>query len=473
MSDADPPEDRNEFVAASEAWSHFAAKRVKDDLDAQSVERWFHDNGGLESLAAAIRSRSRDPLSIWLARHARQAPRAIGPQPVRVMQDLYEAAHLPRSAAVPIPDNELSAETGRPLDYSNQRKRDRGTAHRNRSRVPVRGAVLNVISAYKEALAGMKIGADVHRLTLETRARLEMLQGEAFSRPHFAKSLSQMSTALRKKGWVEIALLLVEWAIQKGVIDSHILNDAAQCYLANGDMQSAERVLVSAREKALATDGMYAGILDRHARAGSMTRARELFDEAVMGGLAGDICYTALIDGYGKLGDLSEAEHHFAIARRLGLVSLATFTVLLDAHGKKGNLQRAQELFEEAKTLDSADRQPIHTALIDAYGKAGDWESAERVFKELRRYGTPCPHSFSALLCAHARAGNLRQAQLVFDEAKALGIYSPFSYLTLMKAYENAGCSAQAKILLDEANSERVWNGRADRSRTFSRRSNK
>jgi pentatricopeptide repeat protein len=464
MNDADPSDDHNEFVVAREAWSRFAATRVNGDAEAQTMERWFHDNGGLESLAAAIRSRSRDPLSVWLARHVRHAPRAIGPQPVRVMQDLYVAAHLPQSADLTIRDNDLSSETSKQDNYSNQRKRDRGTARRNICSVQVREAVLNVVSVFKEALSGMRSGPDVRRLTLETRARLEALQGETVSRTHFAKSLSQMSTALRKTGWVEIALSIIEWAIQKGVIDSHILNDAAQCYLANGDMASAERVLASAREKALATDGMYAGIMDRHARAGSIARARELFDAAVTDGLAGDICYTALIDGYGKLGYLSEAEHHFAVARRRGLVSLATFTVLLDAHGKRGNLQRAQELFEEAKTLHSTDRQPIHTALIDAYGKAGDWESAERIFKELRTYGTPGPHSFSALLCAHARSGNLRQAQSVFDEAKALGIHSPFAYLTLMKAYENAGYTAQAKSLLEEANSERVWNGRIARS---------
>jgi pentatricopeptide repeat protein len=463
MNDAHPSDDRRAFIIAREAWSRFAATRVSGDMDSQSVERWFHDNGGLESLAASIRSQSRDPLSAWLTKHARMAPLAIGPQPVRVMQDLYEAAHLPQSAACSARDSE-SLESNKQTDYRKERRRHRKMPDGRFYGIPPREAVLNVISAFKEALTAVKSGADARRLTSETLARLEMLQGEPNSRHHFAKSLSQMSTALRKRGWVDIALSLIEWAVQKGVIDTHILNDAVQCYLATGDMPSAEKVLVSARERELATDGMYAAILDRHARAGSIARAQELFDEAATDDLAGDFCYTALIDGYGKLGLLSEAERHFAIARRLGFATLATFTALLDAHGKKGDLRRARELFEEAKLLHSTDRQPIYTALIDAYGKAGECESAEQIFDELRTHGAPGPHSYSALLCAHVKAGNLRRAQFVFDEAKRRGIHSPFAYLTLMKAYEVAGHSSQAKRLLNQANAEGVWNGKVIRS---------
>jgi pentatricopeptide repeat protein len=455
MSDAETLDSRNELAVAHGAWRRFAAARLTCDDERELVERWFLENGGLEQLAASIRSKSRDPLSSWLVKFARTAPNAIGPQPVRALQALYDAAELPHSLVCSREDVD-SLESAGTSSYRVDHRRPTVRQNPRLSGLPAREAVLGVLRTYKEALRTAAPGSDVRHLTFETRERLEALQGDPAYRPHLAKSLSQMSTALRKKGWFDLAMQLLDGAIEIGAIDSYILTDAIQCRLAMGDLQSAEALMSFACAAHLATDGMYAGLLERYAKMGNLRRAEELFDEANARGLAAEFCHTALIDGYGKSGQLQDAERLFAAARRRGMATALIFTALLDAYGKRGELQRARELFDESATV-SGDRQSIYTALIDAYGKAGDLESAERLFDELRAQGTPSAHSYATLLQAHGKTGNLQRAQTLFNEARDRGTLTPYTYTIMIKAYRCKGRPLEAQRLYEQGKSEGVW----------------
>jgi pentatricopeptide repeat protein len=443
------------MAAARNAWCRFARERLPFETDIAVAERWFHDNGGFDSLVRSIRSSSRDPLSLWLIKHVRTAPVVIGSQPVRVLQGLYSAARLPSSRIC----CEGDIDPRQPLAAVHEigeRRRQSVASHRRLSGVLARDAVLEVLRAYKLELSRATTSADARDITAKARAHLEGVQGDRTYRRHFAKSLSQMATALRRHGWVAIALDLLDWAIDNGAVDVYILNDAIQCHLAIGDIAAAERLLSIANGSRLASDGMYAALLEKHAKTGNIQRARELFDEASANRLAGEFCYTAMIDGYGKTGRIREAEAVFDAARQRGFATAAIYTAIVDAHGKRGGLQRAQELFDEAKPL-CADRQSMYTALIDAYGKAGEWKAAERLFDELRASGRPSCHSYAALVYAHGKAGNVKQAQQVFNEAKERGVVSPVAYVTLMNIYRSSGRRQQAQSLLRQARAERVW----------------
>jgi pentatricopeptide repeat protein len=445
----------DEVAAARNAWCRFAQERLRSDADIEAAERWFCDNGGLDSLVSSIRSSSRDPLSLWLTKHVRSAPVAIGSHPVRVLQGLYTAARLPASEICSESDSDPQPSLAT-MNGIDERRRQPAVSRVRLSGVAARDAVLKVLGVYKLELKDASTSSQAHQLTSKTRARLEDLQGDRTCRRHLAKSLSQMATALRKHGWVSIALDLLDWAIDNRAVDVYILNDAIQCHLAIGDIAAAESLLSIANRIQLASDGMYAALVELHAKTGDLQRAQELFDEANANHLAGEFCFTAMIDGYGKAGRIREAEAVFEVARCHGFAGAAIFTPMLDAYGKRGDLKRARELFDEAKLL-CADRQSIYTALIDAYGKAGEWEAAERLFDELRAGGMPSSHSYAALLYAHGKAGNVQQAQKVFDDAKARGVLNPVAYVTMMKIYQASGRASQAQSLLRQARAARVW----------------
>jgi pentatricopeptide repeat protein len=385
----------------------------------------------------------------------RTAPVEIGSQPLRVLQGLYVAAGLPGCSVCSEKDSDPRQPVA-PMRRIYERRGQTFASRAQMSGVLARDAVLEVLATYRLELQSATTSAEVNQITAKTRARLEDLQGERNYRHHFAKSLSQMATALRKRGWVTIALDLLDWAIDNGVVDTYIVNDAIQCHLATGDLDAAEKRMAIANQNHLANDGMYAALVETNAKTGNVPRARELFDEAAANHLAGEFCHTAMIDGYGKAGLTGEAEAIFNGARALGFRSAGIFTAIIDTYGKRGELTRAQQLFDEAKSL-CADRQSIYTALIDAYGNAGDWKAAERLFDELRASVIPSRHSYAALLSAHGKAGNVRRARNLFNEAKERGALSPIAYLTLMKIYQERGCSHQAHRLLRRARAERVW----------------
>jgi pentatricopeptide repeat protein len=323
-----------------------------------------------------------------------------------------------------------------------------------------RHAALIELGRFRRLLEQSTSQPDVERLVTRTRDRLLRIQGRRADRPYLSKSLSQIATAVRRRGWPAAALELLRWAIANDAADRYILTDVIQCELALGDLPGALETLAIARKQCWATDGMYAAVISATAKAGALTRARDLFDQALADGMAKSFCFTSLINAYGKAGHLDVARTLLARAHAFGYASSASYTAVIDACGKLGDLVGAREQFDAARMHGLAG-PPTYTALIDAFGRAGDIESAQRCFDEARASGRLSDFSYAALLDAYAKAGHLRCAERLFDEARVKGYMSAHCYTIMISAHRRAKRHRAARKLWDEAIAEGRWDDRS------------
>ena len=267
-----------------------------------------------------------------------------------------------------------------------------------------RDVVLGVVSTFRTALAGARTKVEVEAIVSQARDGLQVLQGRWSDRGHFAKSLCQVATAVRRQGWPDVARALLEWALGQRIADPYILNEIAQCHLANDDLIGAEDTLQRARALNLLSEAMYTALLRRYGRAGDTRKARQLLDGAVQDGVAGAFSYTALVAAYGKAGDILQAQEIFERARSRGLLVAAIYTALADAYGKAGHVQESKRVFDEARTYNAIDGR-FYTVLMSAYCRIGSLVEARDVFDEALRKGLIDDRTCSVMIGAYVRTG--------------------------------------------------------------------
>ena len=149
--------------------------------------------------------------------------------------------------------------------------------------------------------------------------------------------MSQMAHVLRSHGWVEIACSTLEWTIEHGAQDGHVLSEVAECHLARGDLKGAEAILERARAAGLATDAIYTSLVKAHGRRRVSWSARGGCSNARRRtGPLSAFTYPALIAAYGAAGDVAGASRIFECARADGQLSAPAFTALASALAGRG-----------------------------------------------------------------------------------------------------------------------------------------
>src|SRR4051812_26923543 len=120
-----------------------------------------------------------------------------------------------------------------------------------------RDVALDVIARFKAALASAPPDIDIGAVVSSARAQLDALQGDAADRPYLARSVCQMSTLLRRRGWHQAARELVAWAERRGVVDTYLLTELVQCQVAAGDLAAAERTREQAHAAGMLSEPIY------------------------------------------------------------------------------------------------------------------------------------------------------------------------------------------------------------------------
>ena len=139
-----------------------------------------------------------------------------------------------------------------------------------------RNAALALIAECGSHLRTLSDAHAVRDMVTQLTERAWALQGGPKDRPYLTRTMSQLAHVLRSSGWVEIACSTLEWTVEHGAQDGHVLSEIAECHLARGDRDGAERTLDRARAAGLATDAIYTSLVKAYGRAGQPERARQL-----------------------------------------------------------------------------------------------------------------------------------------------------------------------------------------------------
>ena len=270
-----------------------------------------------------------------------------------------------------------------------------------------RNRAVATIESFKATLARAHVIGQVQHAVDAVRAELVSLQGAVDDRPHLAKSLCQVATAVRRRGFPEVGSGLLEWTLDAGLADAYIVNELLLSYVLVDDLDAADRGLTKARASRLVTPGNYSTLIAACGRLKNITRARELFEQALADGLVDGCVYTAIINVYGKAGALAAARAAFEQARAHDLVLPGSYTALLIACAQSADLVSAQHVFAEAQAVGLAD-QRTYTALLGAYGKAGDSLRAQGIFDQAHAAGLCDSYMYTALITAHAANGAIK-----------------------------------------------------------------
>ncbi len=313
-----------------------------------------------------------------------------------------------------------------------------------------RNRAVATVESFKAALAGAHGASAVRSAADRVWAELVALQGAADDQPHLAKSLCQVATAVRRRGFPGVASGLLEWMLDAGLADAYVVNELLLSYVLLDDLDAADRGLAKARARRLATPGIYSTLIAACGRLKNTSRARQLFEQALADGLVDGCVYTAIISVYGKAGALAAARAVFEQARARGLVLPGSYTALVVACAQSADLASAQHVFAEAQAVGLAD-QRTYTALLGAYGKAGDVTRAQRVFDQAHSAGLCDSFMYTALITAHASTGAIKAARRTFDAADAAGLTDVHSFKALILAYARAGDRRNVRRLFKRA----------------------
>lgn len=246
-----------------------------------------------------------------------------------------------------------------------------------------RNAALELVEHFRRTLPTLRVHAEVHQLTGRARQLALDLQGTDSDRPYLARTISQFATALRRAGWTDVCVELLEWALHAHIEDSFLYTELVMCHLGRDDGAAAEQVLVRAESTGMVGEAMYAALIAACGRAKRCADAQRLFDRAGRAGVSGHYTCTALIDTYVRAGDLARARLVFTAAQSVGRLDAGAFSVLVRGYiraGCAGEIARLGRQADEAGLMTDG----MRTTITQVLHRAGRTRQANRFRRKAR-----------------------------------------------------------------------------------------
>lgn len=251
-----------------------------------------------------------------------------------------------------------------------------------------RNAALELIHAFRRAVATTPGGDGIRAATMQARERALALQGSPTDRPYLQKTISQLATTLRRAGWTAICADLLEWAIGAQLEDAFLYTELVMCHLGADDAGAAEQVLGRAEACGMVGEAIYASLVAAWGRAGRPADAQRIFDRAVRARVSGHCAYTALMDGYIRAGDLAQARAVFAQAESTGSLDPGAYAVLLRAYIKAGCAGEVARLGRQADAAGCM-TDGMRTTVTQILHRAGRTRQANRFRRRARPVVSP------------------------------------------------------------------------------------
>ncbi|KAH6769796.1 Tetratricopeptide repeat superfamily protein [Perilla frutescens var. hirtella] len=189
------------------------------------------------------------------------------------------------------------------------------------------------------------------------------------------------------------------------------------------------------------------------AKSGSISRARELFDELPH---RDTIAWNAMVSGYLHLGFYHEALSLFSFMRSSNVnPDHFTFTSVLSTCAALKDIKFGQRLHALAVVSGGSLFLPVNNALIDMYGKCHRAREANKVFEEM---GMRNEVSWCSLLFAYVNVGLLDVSGSVFHDMPRRVI---IAWNTMIAGYAKWGevewCLSLFKKMLEECFNPDQW----------------
>jgi pentatricopeptide repeat protein len=279
-----------------------------------------------------------------------------------------------------------------------------------------RTSALGLIGECSTHLRTMSDAQAVREMVAALTDRAWALQGDPRDRPYLTRTMSQLAHVLRSHGWVEIACSTLEWTIEHGAQDGHVLSEVAECHLARGDLKGAEAILERARAAGVATDAIYTSLVKAQGRSGQPERARQMFERAKADGAVTTFTYPALIAAYGAAGDVAGASRIFESARADGQLSAPAFTALASALAGAGDMAAVERLLQMARESGHMSARLAYAAIRGRLNNQ-QFGAARRLLEDAKREGMADVQCYQAIIAACHRAGRHREAKRVYASA--------------------------------------------------------
>jgi len=321
----------------------------------------------------------------------------------------------------------------------------------------LRDSALQQLNLLKQQLASPVTEVQCARLISQVCAELESIQGDWRSRPHLAKSLCQVAHAVRKAGHPALAENLLERTLVRNICDQYLVSELVQCLLMRGRMDRAAEVITCDKSGA-----SYSAVIIALTRAGSLVRARQLFEEACAKRLAVHCSLPIVLRGWTDAGRLAGARAMFELARAQRSAGPASYVIMINGYGRVGALRRARHIFEQAEQ-DGAAEAPVYTAMVMAMALRGRADTARRLLKVAVERGRVEPRPFAFLIHQFGRAGKLSAAETIFEMAATTDVDNIDVLTAMFALYVRAGRRENAENIVHTAGGrglecEAMWN---------------
>jgi pentatricopeptide repeat protein len=287
-----------------------------------------------------------------------------------------------------------------------------------------RTAALGIIDTCVSQLGVLNEASHVRAMAARLSEEAFVLQGTAQDRPYFTRTMSQLAHVLRAHGWVEVAHDTLEWSIERGALDGHVLSEVAECHLARGNVRAAEDTLARARSAGVSTDAIYTSLVKAYGRTGQPERAHLMFEQAREHAAVTSFTYPALIAAYASAGDLRRARHVFDCAKADGQLSPPAFTALATASATSGDLAGLDAVLVMARQSGHMSPRLMLTA-IRARLNLRQFAVARRLLEDAKVEGMADVVCYTTIIGACHRAGRHREAKRVYTSATLDARLSP------------------------------------------------
>ncbi|KAI9334524.1 hypothetical protein DFJ73DRAFT_894785 [Zopfochytrium polystomum] len=220
--------------------------------------------------------------------------------------------------------------------------------------------------------------------------------------------------------------------------------------LTHNDVAGAEAIFSLVRSSGIEEDRiMFNTVVDRHAKAGNLSRASQLLVQRLRSedsGIGTDsgvaeetrprpdlLTFTSIIDAYMKVGDdrtalawWSEMVNGFRLAP-----DTTAYTAVINGFARTGNMGSASLWFSRLLRDGCRPNLYTYTAMIAGHAFSGNMDAAKDWLNRLRadpHVGKPDAVAMNAIAAGHAAAGDFPAARAALDEMEAAGF--PANQLT-------------------------------------------
>lgn len=316
-----------------------------------------------------------------------------------------------------------------------------------------RRRVLELLDDFDRHLVRARSQADVVAHVRATLARLAREQADPGDRRYLTRSITRVATTLRRGGWAAIAVQPLEDLIERGLADDYVYAEAIRNHLMLNHWETAECLLVAARQRGLSSPTAYSSVLAAYSRWGWAEKCRDFFEHAVSEQMLTDEGCGALIKAYGKQGKVDLAESVFAYATTAGIAGSECHVALVKSYAHAGRHGDARTAFDAASAQGITDPRLV-TGVVHAYCKAGLVAEAESICESALEQGVLSDLAVALLVEWYAQRGHFRRAERLLKRADAAAISGDTGHLALASAYQRKGHFSAARRLRRQARTQ-------------------